>query len=131
MLSTLALPPVAPLPHAAPYAHHAAAFPASTADRLAKLAARRAVIVARCALLRAGLHHAPHHTPEIGETLRPVARQSARLIDAEPILSSVERARVRLDVEIARDADLWQIGRASPCYWLAPLSLSALSTLNA
>lgn len=37
---------------------------------------------------------------------------------SDPVLSPAERARLRLDVALARDHDEWAIGRAAPCGWL-------------
>lgn len=97
---------------------------ATVAGRLAKLSARRALLIARAQAISASLRSSRTATTastETGgvETWRPAARGS--LIgahDAEPILTPAERLRVRLAVQIARDAAEWEIGRAVPCYWL-------------
>lgn len=115
----------APAPAAA---LHAPAFPPSqhsqlaaprrlpAAERLALLSRRGALLRERAHALGLGLRvrAADHDRPGFA----PVARQSLAQIEACPLLSEAEKRAVRLEVAIARDADEWALGRASPCYWL-------------
>lgn len=74
-------------------------------------AARRSLIASRCRAL--GLGRRSSFNAE-SRSFAP----SPRYNPDEPLLSPGERARVHLEVEVARDMELWDIGRATPCMWL-------------
>lgn len=95
----------------------------TAAERSQLLGRRRALLIERARALGLGLRPRRSADP-VGDVARvegfaPVARQSLAQIEAQPLLSPQERARVRLEVALARDNDEWQIGRAAPCRWLA------------
>lgn len=112
--------------------------PLAAAERAALLRRRRAVIAARFAALANGRQRASSRpaagtvTDENGQPValfHPSPRGCSLLgrgVESDPILAPSERRALRVDVEIARDAELWAIGRASPCYWL---TLPAVPTL--
>lgn len=134
-LAQLAEPPAAL--HALPFGlgavpENAAALTAPAAavrvaltsgQRAEMLARRRVLLIERARAL--GLASSSRPSSPTGESVdgfAPIPRQSLAQIERCPLLSRAERQRVRLEVELSRDAELWAVGRGSPCMWLAVLS---------
>ena len=113
----------APLPAAA-YAHHGPtvagqASPDTPQPVPSERKARRLCLLIARARALGLIGPATRHAPADFEPFTPAPRASvvgAR--EAEPLLSPAERARLAVDVAIARDGMEWQIGRAEPCRWL-------------
>lgn len=108
-------------PPDSPAAHHAESDPAALSRHVARLELLRArhAVISRCHRI-SHLATARRHSPALS-TPRPVFGVS-RLVKGEPLLCPAEKARLRLEVEIRRDLELWDVGRASPCGWLLVIS---------